>query len=178
MPWVYPRVGGETISSRSMVHSTHGLSPRGRGNLIGGRRNCFRWRSIPAWAGKPRSTRSATSTTTVYPRVGGETSIMALPLRFGYGSIPAWAGNPRHLPARRYVHRSIPRGRGNLSSVSVPPAVAGSIPAWAGKPRPSSPKPAVGVVYPRVGGETDNKTHVVAEVEGLSPRGRGNPVDR
>ena len=82
---------------------SRGLSPRGRGNLnwamrfdrasqygvyprVGGA-TCHCWgllllvhrgaRSIPAWAGQPAASRSDSTrdVTSVYPRVGGATSV-------------------------------------------------------------------------------------------------------
>ena len=55
LPGVYPRVGGETAGAASENREKAGLSPRGRGNRLRGRRVGQHHRSIPAWAGKPIS---------------------------------------------------------------------------------------------------------------------------
>ena len=131
-----------------------GLSPRGRGNPgVEDLSNC-RWRSIPAWAGKPYAMPAATDGTTVYPRVGGET-----------------------LWSREWTEGSqglSPRGRGNRRGVQVKSKTAGSIPAWAGKPIGSAARKPVAEVYPRVGGETGRPPSPPRQCPGLSPRGRGN----
>ena len=51
----HPRVGGETARPRNRANKIKGPSPRGRGNHHRGgcRRSCGR--TIPAWAGKPRT---------------------------------------------------------------------------------------------------------------------------
>ena len=72
-PWVYPRVGGETRTIAATRPVLPGLSPRGRGNPPGSGAPGRASRSIPAWAGKPRSVRAPLCRPQVYPRVGGET---------------------------------------------------------------------------------------------------------
>ena len=70
---VYPRVGGETPSCCSMPSCIAGLSPRGRGNRRAAAAAAPRPGSIPAWAGKPLGTIEISTSSRVYPRVGGET---------------------------------------------------------------------------------------------------------
>ena len=153
---VYPRVGGETEPKGTRVKCLAGLSPRGRGNLVGVFDPVEGHGSIPAWAGKPRACRRSVRDLEVYPRVGGETkSVSAFGAR-SRGLSPRGRGNPRRQPDRG--------GR------------AGSIPAWAGKPRPCVMRPAGSTVYPRVGGETAALDTAVGIHAGLSPRGRGNRV--
>ena len=153
--------GGTSDSSVLKRFQRLGLSPRGRGN----RRHSSKLgrhpqRSIPAWAGEPRS------------------EGRRLPFCRWLRSIPAWAGEPWALPASSEgCQRSIPawagepaydaacgpkgeqglspRGRGNLTTATV------TIPATLG-------------VYPRVGGGTNQCARMIhALVHGLSPRGRG-----
>ena len=50
-----------------------------------------------------------------------------------------------------------------------------SIPAWAGQPVQVAAAVAQGEVYPRVGGATYSMLSETESLEGLSPRGRGNP---
>ena len=52
---VYPRVGGGTNDQSLHLIPPPGLSPRGRGNLHRAVRPNLSIRSIPAWAGEPRS---------------------------------------------------------------------------------------------------------------------------
>ena len=155
---VYPRVGGETSRGAAARPRSEGLSPRGRGNLERGYRKETDRRSIPAWAGKPRSSGMAGRGPEVYPRVGGETTATAAP---GCGS-PGLS----------------PRGRGNHPVVRAGLGEHGSIPAWAGKPRKAGAAPAPARVYPRVGGETELGVLAPVLSTGLSPRGRGNPQSR
>ena len=70
---VYPRVGGETGAIVGQIQSDQGLSPRGRGNRFFSCAFVSSFRSIPAWAGKPRSCVVGLHGDEVYPRVGGET---------------------------------------------------------------------------------------------------------
>ena len=68
-----------------------------------------------------------------------------------------------------------PRGRGNHGAGRTELPESGSIPAWAGKPLHTGPGGSRSEVYPRVGGETDRTAKAWRSVDGLSPRGRGNP---
>ena len=153
---VYPRVGGETFPPRPRDSAAPGLSPRGRGNLRNPQSSATLVRSIPAWAGKPAPRRTVYRLCWVYPRVGGETPIAALP-RADSGGLS-------------------PRGRGNRLGPTDRLQRDGSIPAWAGKPHPPSPRTACSTVYPRVGGETRTGIRGQSTSSGLSPRGRGNLV--
>ena len=155
--WVYPRVGGETNHMQSGSLSALGLSPRGRGNhrwtIVAG---CG-YRSIPAWAGKPKSRTIYLALLRVYPRVGGETRAQRI---------------------KRLAYKGLsPRGRGNPSAAYQALGVQGSIPAWAGKPGRSCRRGRREWVYPRVGGETTAAASVAPSTQGLSPRGRGNLVE-
>ena len=115
-------------------------------------------RSIPAWAGEPAAYYILLEVNRVYPRVGG--------------------GTVQPQGAIRLEHGLSPRGRGNQSPRSSRGSCArmGSIPAWAGEPSspPRLPKPCT--VYPRVGGGSNYFCALKQQLEGLSPRGRGNPV--
>ena len=117
-----------------------------------------RFRSIPAWAGKPRARTRKADLREVHPRVGGETASARQSLSL--------LGGPS------------PRGRGNpWSSLSVSTAL-GSIPAWAGKPQASRCLTHSLRVHPRVGGETQVGAAHERALQGPSPRGRGNQNDR
>ena len=70
---VYPRVGGATALPGGTPLATFGLSPRGRGNLVGDAIAGVACRSIPAWAGQPGSREDRGPAGSVYPRVGGAT---------------------------------------------------------------------------------------------------------
>ncbi len=70
---VYPRVGGATYTAATRARNPAGLSPRGRGNLILSHGVSENVRSIPAWAGQPKSCFRYPTPARVYPRVGGAT---------------------------------------------------------------------------------------------------------
>ena len=69
-----------------------------------------------------------------------------------------------------------PRGRGNLIAETGSLIGDRSIPAWAGEPFPARPELCVQPVYPRVGGGTALGAMGDSVEDGLSPRGRGNPL--
>ena len=70
---VYPRVCGETADAGAAGRAGLGLSPRVRGNHLRQNRPFGGQRSIPACAGKPKNSSGEEYSTTVYPRVCGET---------------------------------------------------------------------------------------------------------
>ena len=151
---VYPRVCGGTGWSRGTQGSIAGLSPRVRGNpgVPGLPRRSER--SIPACAGEPSSLSCGRRKIWVYPRVcGGTASLNAV---------------------RDMATGLSPRVRGNLRYPVRPPHAGGSIPACAGEPSPATAPRPCGPVYPRVCGGTRAMGEDRVEVEGLSPRVRGN----
>ena len=153
---VYPRAcGGTTAASESML-SARGLSPRLRGNQV---RRVLRddgTGSIPAPAGEPPLSASWVGSHRVYPRACGGTQL-ALCLR------PALDGLS-------------PRLRGNLMPVRRHLRSLRSIPAPAGEPSPSL-RAYPGIrVYPRACGGTIRVDHRATDIDGLSPRLRGNQL--
>ena len=70
---VYPRVCGGTVTSNAEAIKHNGLSPRVRGNPLGGRFDRGGQRSIPACAGEPRVIAFNAQPIRVYPRVCGGT---------------------------------------------------------------------------------------------------------
>ena len=110
--------------------------------------------SIPAWAGEPIGPLASGSSSTVYPRVGGGTAAGGIAAAVTVGLSP--------------------RGRGNLPTLPVVGQRGGSIPAWAGEPAEYVRVDLTEVVYPRVGGGTAKLITKPVNIEGLSPRGRGN----
>ena len=155
---VYPRVCGGTLLPLAQNHRRKGLSPRVRGNhelvLVYEAPN----RSIPACAGEPARELAQNVRQEVYPRVCGGT------LR-------------RHPPARRVSGLS-PRVRGNRAADATPLPCYRSIPACAGEPCRPSDTLNPSAVYPRVCGGTTSYSGSAGTTVGLSPRVRGNPVQR
>ena len=111
---VYPRVCGGTPSPRITARPREGLSPRVRGNHVGGSQDVAPLGSIPACAGEPGNARAGCSPAGVYPRVCG--------------------GTQQQIPGHIQHPGLSPRVRGNLR---LPPLLLhrrGSIPACAGEP--------------------------------------------
>ena len=111
-------------------------------------------RSIPACAGEPSGRLDSRSSQRVYPRVCGGTPLVAYP----------------YSPTKGLS----PRVRGNLSCFFSPFSVYGSIPACAGEPLLGSCTTTSCTVYPRVCGGTFHMVNSLPDVDGLSPRVRGN----
>ena len=99
-----------------------------------------------------------TTTTPVYPRVGGGTKYRTRRARSENGLSP--------------------RGRGNHDIRRRACADQRSIPAWAGEPTAHAPPTISVTVYPRVGGGTCFSLRKPSIAAGLSPRGRGNHLHR
>ena len=131
---VYPRVCGGTVMPLAVGQAIEGLSPRMRGNLYHAGTGCFRFRSIPAYAGEPRRIAGRIAAPQVYPRVCGGTTARC---------------------CRTAITRGLsPRMRGNRCCCAPPRARNGSIPAYAGEPMSSGPMMSPTGVYPRVCGGT------------------------
>ncbi len=150
---VYPRVGGGNGFPAFPNCPPRGLSPRGRGKPRWVARFCAAIRSIPAWAGETRQNRRWGCKPGVYPRVGG--------------------GNPPAIGIAAFAWGLSPRGRGKPEVCPSAAKSARSIPAWAGETIPPRQLPALGWVYPRVGGGNSCPHKVKRRSGGLSPRGRG-----
>ena len=125
-------MGGGNLCKRLYLLRRRGLSPRGRGKRVAGRRNSIPRRSIPAWAGETRHDRGVGGQSGVYPRVGG--------------------GNPFYAPTIAAGAGLSPRGRGKHAVPKRRKRVSRSIPAWAGETEPGTSAFLQYRVYPRVGG--------------------------
>ena len=131
---VYPRVCGGTAAGLSHRSRSSGLSPRVRGNLVGGEVGLQGIRSIPACAGEPGALTSPVEESPVYPRVCGGTSQDLYERIMETGLSPRVRGNPLlHVDAD---------------------AQLGSIPACAGEPIHATTISRATKVYPRVCGGT------------------------
>ena len=150
---VHPRAGGEHLGRRTVISSTVGPSPRGRGTLQRRRERSPGRRSIPARAGNtmrsgPRGRRS-----TVHPRAGGEHMRLPAVVVTIAGPSPRGRGTREFAIAVSESRRSIPARAGNT------PSNAG------GRPRCT--------VHPRAGGEHRKSCSSFRFTFGPSPRGRG-----
>ena len=74
------------------------------------------------------------------------------------------------------LHGLSPRGRGKQGATVDPPEAHGSIPAWAGQTYYGRRRGSRTKVYPRVGGANVARSSCRAHIRGLSPRGRGKPL--
>ena len=152
--WVDPRVGGGASSPTPYPAPDLGRSPRGRGSLLRARPAVDMPRSIPAWAGEPRSYDLPRPRGGVDPRVGGGASTFQKILMTVLGRSP--------------------RGRGSRAADNHYPTMIGSIPAWAGEPRWPSRDMMMVRVDPRVGGGARKTVAETMPCGGRSPRGRGS----
>ena len=139
------------------VHWVNGLSPRVRGNR-------YLWcglfwvpRSIPARAGEPADERHGKRMLGVYPRACGGTPNEVFPSTFIKGLSPRVRGNPWRVTVIRISVRSIP--------------------ARAGEPAALRWHRHKEQVYPRACGGTESAVLGTQELQGLSPRVRGNRHD-
>ena len=152
---VYPRVCGGTSSAAHKQGIVGALSPRVRGNLIGGVIRDTAYRSIPACAGEPGAKGGTGPTPKVYPRVCG--------------------GTPSSLPTCSPWTGLSPRVRGNRARIWRRRPGSRSIPACAGEPICRAGTRQRRRVYPRVCGGTPLHQGWQPSSRGLSPRVRGNP---
>ena len=153
---VYPRVCGGTrrAQRRRRRRRLVGLSPRVRGNHRSNQPPAGPSRSIPACAGEPTCSASASRAGKVYPRVCGGT----------------WYTFIIHLLAGGLS----PRVRGNPEERRTVIVTLGSIPACAGEPTSTYRPRFSAQVYPRVCGGTAPAAAYATGGHGLSPRVRGN----
>ena len=155
---VYPRVCGGTREVQSTRLCPSGLSPRVRGNQAPLRPIPQPRRSIPACAGEPTGAGAGFPAYEVYPRVCGGTLYAPFFCRPSLGLSPRVRGNPAQSLETFDDLRSIP--------------------ACAGEPIPRTHRADRGRVYPRVCGGTGRTFGGMAYSAGLSPRVRGNRINR
>ena len=153
---VYPRVGGGNMRPSSVMRSGWGLSPRGRGKRLGIVSANTIGRSIPAWAGETLRLRKGCQARGVYPRVGGGNVTAISNAIANSGLSPRGRGKPERRLDIDLPHRSIP--------------------AWAGETEGRTGEQEATKVYPRVGGGNLTRLVVIGLEYGLSPRGRGKPL--
>ena len=134
-----------------------GLSPLARGTLCRCQ-HCWRViRFIPAGAGNTVPRIISLSSSSVYPRWRGEHSASLMPI-IGLGGLsPLARGTRRQRIVRLPLHRFIPAGAGNTSTLSIT----------------TDREP----VYPRWRGEHPNGSALSYPQIGLSPLARGTQSD-
>ena len=154
---VYPRWRGELFCALAFCWLSRGLSPLARGTLCRCQ-HCWRViRFIPAGAGNTVPRIISLSSSTVYPRWRGEHSA-SLMLIIGLGGLsPLARGTRRQRIVRLPLHRFIPAGAGNTSTLSIT----------------TDREP----VYPRWRGEHPNGSALSYPQIGLSPLARGTQSD-
>ena len=173
-PWVYPRVCGGTLAVLGEPSTGIGLSPRVRGNHDYHHRHHRPARSIPACAGEPARAEGRRLLCGVYPRVCGGTPPRRNRRNPAQGLSPRVRGNPGRQPTPRVPGGSIPACAGNPCGINRRSAQSGSIPACAGEPYHRGYDRQLPAVYPRVCGGTNTDQTATNNVQGLSPRVRGN----
>ena len=149
---------GGTRSFRAAIAFRLGLSPRARGNRDNRRRSSRVRGTIPACAGEPRPDLARGHCGQDYPRVRGGTTITRPALWSGPGLSP--------------------RARGNRFCSAGNRTKCGTIPACAGEPQPHYARAAHNRDYPRVRGGTPPRLPSSGRYGGLSPRARGNHLQR
>ena len=154
---VYPRWRGELFCALAFCWLSRGLSPLARGTLCRCQ-HCWRViRFIPAGAGNTVPRIISLSSSTVYPRWRGEHSASLMPI-IGLGGLsPLARGTRRQRIVRLPLHRFIPAGAGNTSTLSIT----------------TDREP----VYPRWRGEHPNGSALSYPQIGLSPLARGTQSD-
>ncbi len=155
---VYPRGCGGTTDDRQVHLCRSGLSPRVRGDRLPATLESIIAGSIPAGAGGPKDRNSTNPHKMVYPRGCGETTGTVSQVLTELGLSPRVRGD--RLPA-------------TLESI-----IAGSIPAGAGGPKDRNSTNPHKMVYPRGCGETTGTVSQVLTELGLSPRVRGDRLQR
>ena len=153
-PRVYPRACGGTNARLVIGTQINGLSPRVRGNHSGPRALGDDRGSIPARAGEPCPAPRWTRPSRVYPRACGGTTYISRDRSESVGLSP--------------------RVRGNLDLPQEHPLADGSIPARAGEPASRATRNCRPRVYPRACGGTNARLVIGTQINGLSPRVRGN----
>ncbi len=155
---VYPRWRGELFCALAFCWLSRGLSPLARGTLCRCQ-HCWRViRFIPAGAGNTVPRIISLSSSTVYPRWRGEHSASLMPI-IGLGGLsPLARGTRRQRIVRLPLHRFIPAGAGNTSTLSIT----------------TDREP----VYPRWRGEHSIRRFCSSSDAGLSPLARGTPRKR
>ena len=140
--------------ARPRGRSHSGLSPLARGNLHPRTPVALTMGPIPARAGEPTTSYSASNQPRAYPRSRGGTDCSQAVCALPYGLSPLARGNP--------------------IGCNQPAAVLGPIPARAGEPSTCFARRTPKRAYPRSRGGTINSRLVAAVSEGLSPLARGN----
>ena len=154
----YPRVCGATPHIPFELALRTGLSPRVRGNLQNSQDAASVMGPIPACAGQPGRCYATWLGLGAYPRVCGATGIWMM-------------ADTRPLGLS-------PRVRGNLCRNTSQKPCRGPIPACAGQPSLPAFCLFDSRAYPRVCGATAKHPWRYSSKVGLSPRVRGNPLNR
>ena len=192
---VYPRTYGGTAAAVTGFNGSKGLSPHIRGNAPKTTPSSVFFGSIPAHTGERRPESTRLSSSRVYPRTYGGTTVLWLFRSTPRGLSPHIRGNGIHpsrieavtgsIPAhtgerclagskRRPVQGLSPHIRGNAAIAAAPAGARGSIPAHTGERRTLSMVSDFSKVYPRTYGGTFwwIGPHILQK--GLSPHIRGN----
>ena len=161
---VHPRGRGEAAVAAFSAACRVGPSPRARGSRPEAPHGALTGGSIPAGAGKPRSSSAWRWCWRVHPRGRGEAGVEVR----GRGE-----AGPRPLAVRMGQGPS-PWARGSLPCPMTANMTVGSIPAGAGKPSTRTCRTSANRVHPRGRGEAVDQQATQAPYAGPSPRARGS----
>ena len=156
--WDHPRGCGGTARRQPLTRGTTGPSPRVRGNPGDAARHPRATGTIPAGAGEPSRCFSHAKMPGDHPRGCG--------------------GTPGHASGRRPAAGPSPRVRGNRGSWGGCYRALGTIPAGAGEPSLGLSFPTAGGDHPRGCGGTSRSIGQAGDIQGPSPRVRGNQLGR
>ena len=151
----HPRSRGENVKVSVCFASSSGSSPLTRGKLRAGGCVRFRWRLIPAHAGKTMPPGSPRRPARAHPRSRGENPLAGMVTRFSRGSSPLTRGKRLGEVPEELLRRLIP--------------------AHAGKTMSSRPASRMSPAHPRSRGENPTPREVVELDDGSSPLTRGKP---
>ena len=172
-----PRLRGTRCALKAR-YTSEGLSPRLRGNRVFGRSGVILVGSIPAPAGEPMTTDANECQHQVYPRACGGTPVDLLHHALVYGLSPRLRGNQINRRVLIPLLRSIPAPAGEPSGGQAGSRGQGVYPRACGGTRPGAGSGTICEVYPRACGGTVAGATSRAVASGLSPRLRGNPLEK
>ncbi len=142
---VYPAGAGNSLCPGVLLALARFI-PAGAGNTLPLSALLARNTVYPRWRGEHRSSHYFLSSSTVYPRWRGEHSASLMPI-IGLGGLSSLArGTRRQRIVRLPLHRFIPAGAGNTSTLSITTDREPVYPRWRGEhPNGSA------LSYPQIG---------------------------
>ena len=169
----HPRVCGENQLLFWPGAKAHGTSPRMRGKRPSKIFFRFRYRNIPAYAGKTGALRIVVKRWKEHPRVCGENNRLNTNAVNAPGTSPRMRGKPPDLLKSTLLSGTSPRMRGKRTLTNNYMLCVRNIPAYAGKTTNRSSVRGCAAEHPRVCGENGRRFKPSSPLAGTSPRMRG-----